>query len=222
MMMALTPKRLFLSLCISISLLRSYTFFSRSPLVSKTLFESVASTSFLQTVIDSLSQRLHLGVDALDVLQNAIVTRLQTYWCPRYLYHLVQSATQTTRVQSRETFGSVKCVSFVKVSENDFSVIGDPFHISLAKVLEVPWPWTKVPGRFFLHVSLHMSTSAWLKQDPLEAILVIFGRRALIFFVFVWKLLEKMKNNTTFVRMCSGDHLGDAKMSKKGTSLLRI
>ena len=29
-----------LSLCISISLLRSYTFFSRSPLVSKTLFEN--------------------------------------------------------------------------------------------------------------------------------------------------------------------------------------
>ena len=28
-----------------------------------------------------------------------------------------------------------------------------------------------------------------LRQDPLEAILVIFGRRALIF--FVWKLLEK-------------------------------
>ena len=55
---------------------------------------------------------------------------------------------------------------------------------------------------------------------PLEAILVIFGRRALIF--FVWKLLEKMKNDATFVRMRSGDHLGDAKMSKKGTSLRRI
>ena len=26
-----------------------------------------------------------------------------------------------------------------------------------------------------------------------------------------------MKNDTTFVRMCNGDHLGDAKMSKKGT-----
>ena len=39
LMMALTPKRLFLSLCISISLLRSYTFFSRSPLVFKTLFD---------------------------------------------------------------------------------------------------------------------------------------------------------------------------------------
>ena len=28
-----------------------------------------------------------------------------------------------------------------------------------------------------------------------------------------------MKNDTTFVRMRSGDHLGDAKMSKTGTSL---
>ena len=28
-----------------------------------------------------------------------------------------------------------------------------------------------------------------------------------------------MKNDATFVRMRSGDHLGDAKMSKKGTSL---
>ena len=56
---------------------------------------------------------------------------------------------------------------------------------------------------------------------PLEAILVIFGRRALIFFLFEssWK---KMKNDTTFLRMRSGDHLGDAKMSKKGTSLRRI
>ena len=45
---------------------------------------------------------------------------------------------------------------------------------------------------------------------PLEAILVIFGRRALIF--FCWKGLEKMKNDATFVRMRSGDHLGDAKM----------
>ena len=39
LMMALTPKRLFLYLCISISLLRPYTLFSRSPLVNKTLFE---------------------------------------------------------------------------------------------------------------------------------------------------------------------------------------
>ena len=40
LMMALTPKRLFLYLCISISLLRPYTLFSRSPLVNKTLFEN--------------------------------------------------------------------------------------------------------------------------------------------------------------------------------------
>ena len=57
-----------------------------------------------------------------------------------------------------------------------------------------------------------------LRQDPLEAILVIFGRTALIFFLFEssWK---NMKNDTNFVRMRSGDHLGDAKISKKGTLL---
>ena len=63
-------------------------------------------------------------------------------------------------------------------------------------------------------------TTQFKAGPPLEAILVIFGRKALIF--FVWKLLEKMKNDTTFVRMRSSDHLGDAKMSKKGTSLCRI
>ena len=31
-----------------------------------------------------------------------------------------------------------------------------------------------------------------------------------------------MKNDTTFVRMRSGDHLGDTKMSKKDTSLGQI
>ena len=53
-----------------------------------------------------------------------------------------------------------------------------------------------------------------IRQDPLEAILVIFGRRALIFFLFEssWK---KMKNDTTGMRMRSSDHFGDAKMSKR-------
>ena len=57
-----------------------------------------------------------------------------------------------------------------------------------------------------------------IRQDPLEAILVIFSRRSLIFVLFEssW---ENMKNDTTFVRMRSGGHHGDAKMSKKGTSL---
>ena len=58
-----------------------------------------------------------------------------------------------------------------------------------------------------------------IPPPPLEAILVIFGRRALFFFERSWK---KMKNDTTFVRMRSGDHLGDAEMLKKGTSLRRI
>ena len=31
-----------------------------------------------------------------------------------------------------------------------------------------------------------------------------------------------MKNDTTFVRMHSGDHLGDTKVLKKGTSHRRI
>ena len=31
-----------------------------------------------------------------------------------------------------------------------------------------------------------------------------------------------MKKDTAFVRMRGGDHLGDTKMSKKGTSLRRI
>ena len=53
-----------------------------------------------------------------------------------------------------------------------------------------------------------------LRQDPLWGYLVIFGRRALIYF-FVWKLLEKMNNDTTFVCMRSGDHLGDAKCQKR-------
>ena len=62
-----------------------------------------------------------------------------------------------------------------------------------------------------------------LRQDPpppIEAILVIFGRRALIF--LFESSLKKVKNDATFVRMHSGDHLGDARMSKKGTSLRRI
>ena len=50
LMMALTPKRLFLSLCISISLLRSYTFFSRSPLVFKTLFDGHLRCTLLPAV----------------------------------------------------------------------------------------------------------------------------------------------------------------------------
>ena len=67
----------------------------------------------------------------------------------------------------------------------------------------------------------HGLVEHYAQARSFEAILVIFGRRALIFFLFEssWK---KMKNDATFVRMRSGDHLGDAKMSKKGTSLRRI
>ena len=58
-----------------------------------------------------------------------------------------------------------------------------------------------------------------LRGPPLEAILVIFGRRALIFFLLIESSWKNIKNYTTSVRMSSGDHLGDAKMWKKGTSL---
>ena len=70
-------------------------------------------------------------------------------------------------------------------------------------------------------IMFHQNHKSPLGRTPLEATLVIFGRRALIFFLFEssWK---NMKNDTTFLRMRSGDHLGDAKMSKKGTSLRRI
>ena len=78
----------------------------------------------------------------------------------------------------------------------------------------------------FLGATFFKGDDLWRSNEikagpPLEAILVIFGRRALIFFLLEssWK---KMKNDATFVRMRSGDHLGDAKMSKKGTSLRRI
>ena len=79
--------------------------------------------------------------------------------------------------------------------------------LGLSSRLALPAHFHRQPG--FLMCGL-------LRQDPppLEAILVIFGRRALIFFGL--KALEKkMKNDTTFVRMRSGDHLGDAKCRKR-------
>ena len=58
----------------------------------------------------------------------------------------------------------------------------------------------------------HSTFNSLLKFKAGPPILVIFGRRALIFFDSSWK---NMKNDTTFVRMRSGDHLEDAKMSKR-------
>ena len=46
----------FLSLCISISLLRPYTFFSRSPLVFKTLFENACELQRVVLHLEELSQ----------------------------------------------------------------------------------------------------------------------------------------------------------------------
>ena len=81
-----------------------------------------------------------------------------------------------------------------------------------------------------LYLSSTLFTEARTKDDwnsrkgegLLQAILVIFGRSFLG--NFLCKVLENMKNETTFVRMRSSDHLGDAKMSKnveKGTLLRR-
>ena len=49
-MMALTPKRLFLYLCIYISLLRPYTLFSRSPLVKLSMKMRVSSNELFSTL----------------------------------------------------------------------------------------------------------------------------------------------------------------------------
>ena len=50
-----------------------------------------------------------------------------------------------------------------------------------------------------------------------QGLLVVFGRWALIFlFESSWK---NMENDTTFVRMRSGDHLGDVKRPRKGISV---
>ena len=80
----------------------------------------------------------------------------------------------------------------------------------------------KIKKHTYLHANLCtciiLILRCWVVKarlpPPLEAILVIFGCRALIFFLFEssWK---NMKNDTTFVRMRSGDHLGDAKNVEK-------
>ena len=58
-----------------------------------------------------------------------------------------------------------------------------------------------------------------LRQDPLEAILVIFGRSSLI--VFFWKFLEI--NEKSLLCVCAVViTLETQKMSKAGTSLGRI
>ena len=52
-----------------------------------------------------------------------------------------------------------------------------------------------------------------LRQDPLEAILVILGRSFSIFFGL--KGLGKYQNDNTFVHMRNSGHLGDGNMSEK-------
>ena len=59
-----------------------------------------------------------------------------------------------------------------------------------------------------------------LRQDPLEAILVIFGRKAII--SFGWKLLEKYENWHQFCPHAQWWSPWRRKMSEKGTSFRRI
>ena len=61
----------------------------------------------------------------------------------------------------------------------------------------------------------------WVKAGSLEAILS-FGRSFFIYLFLLERSWKNMKNDTTFRRMRSSDHLGDTKMSKKGTSLRQI
>ena len=60
-----------------------------------------------------------------------------------------------------------------------------------------------------------------LRQDPLEANLVIFVRRALIFFVWL-KALGKKWKMTPFLCACAVVITLETQMSKKGTSLRQI
>ena len=55
------------------------------------------------------------------------------------------------------------------------------------------------------------------KAGPPQAIFVIFGRR---FFIILFKRSWKnMKKDTTIVRMCRSDHLGDTKNRKRAPRL---
>ena len=86
LMMALTPKRLFLSLCISISLLRSYTFFSRSPLVSKTLSLSLylqlqVQSQFSASCVSVCVPRTDTIKNILAWLWNFTFFKTRTYCC---------------------------------------------------------------------------------------------------------------------------------------------
>ena len=70
------------------------------------------------------------------------------------------------------------------------------------------------------NVAKEMNDSAVFKEGPLEAILVIFGRRALI---FLFEALGKIWKMTPLLCACAVViTLETQKMSKKGTSLRRI
>ena len=74
---------IFLSLCISISLLRPYTFFSRSPLVFKTLFENACEIQWV--VLRSCMSTLTSSIFPPFVDPVAIKVWVRGYFVSRYV-----------------------------------------------------------------------------------------------------------------------------------------
>ena len=64
-----------LSLCISISLLRPYTFFSRSPLVFKTLFENACELQRVVLYLEEQNKRTKRNRPAHPSLIQAVIVR---------------------------------------------------------------------------------------------------------------------------------------------------
>ena len=110
----------------------------------------------------------------------------------------------------------------VELTEKELLSSGLPLYVPPGKkecpvVCAPSFVWQWPVGALFRWLFRHHSCCCPLqlsRQDPLEAILVIFGRRALIFF-FVWKHLEKYENDTTFVRLRSCDHFETQKCRKR-------
>ena len=99
------------------------------------------------------------------------------------------------------------------------------FFLSILDCPKYACPSTRQANQAPMLLEIHVWTfthrlDSFLTQDHLQAILVIFGRGALNF--FAWKVLEKYENDTTFVRMCSRNHLGDPKMSKKASRFVEF
>ena len=103
--MALTPKRLFLYLCISISLLRPYTLFSRSPLVNKTLFERHGLPFFHRGYHDALTlaRSRSFAIFSVRIIGSAEALPIL---CVRYIRWERERYREREREREREIDGS--------------------------------------------------------------------------------------------------------------------